>query len=604
MYYFELEKLGIDLGGRRSGQFKVKCPKCGDEPRKARRKDLSVNLNTGQYNCHSGTCDFRGRVRTTTYDRPEFKPNLTNLPTKIVKFFEGRGISQKTLNKMKVGVNDKGSLTFNYFRGGDLINTKSRWTRDGKKFFAQHAGSEKILYNVDSLEGKEKCIFVEGEIDVLSWIEAGVSNEYAIVSVDQGAPSPGQKVGAKLDCIENCAAELDSIKQFYLATDKDAPGQYLEQILIERFGAYRCNRVEFPKGYKDTNEVLSEPSQDASVNAETLRLCLRNAKPVPVPGIHDLNDYRESMIDGFLNGKKMGVTTHFPYIDECFKFLAGDFTCMTGIPSHGKGQMTRQLAVVKSVIDGWKWAFYAPEDFPADDFWDDIIFTYIGKTTDPGPDQMSLEDYKRGMDFARQHFFLVYPEPNENGETELPTNKWINEKFRFLKLKYGVNAFVKDPWNKIFHNVKSGQREDQYLQGELSREKFFCQNFDASLYIAHPTKMSKNKEGAYERPHLYDIYGGSQWYNMVDNGLSTHRPNIHENANDKVVEFRSIKIKKQKRVAKPGYTNLWFNTKTNRYYQMGNDYNPLEDTALRGGEVIEEEFDNPAFDPEGKDLPF
>lgn len=608
MYYYELEKLGINVGGtNRTGNVKVKCPVCEQRKGGTTQKDLSVNVTEGLYRCHNSNCDFRGRTRTTEYSKPEAYVNSTTLPTKIVKYMEGRGISQSTLKKMKVGVSKKGSLTFNYFRNGELINTKERWTtKDGKKAFGQHVGSEKIIYNLDSLEGKTKCIFVEGEIDVLSWIEAGVGSEYAVVSVDMGAPAPGQSPGAKLDCLTNCAVELDGIKEFYLALDKDAPGQYLEQILIKRFGEYRCKRVEFPEGAKDTNDVLTTKGYDTSVNGQTLKMQLSKAKSIPVPGIHVLDDYRDSMMDGFLNGKRKGATTHFPNIDDCFTFMPGDLTCVTGIPGHGKGQLTRQLAIVKAKIDGWKWAVFAPEDFPADDFWDDIIWTYIGKSTDKGGSQMTKEEYKRGMDFANEHFFLVHPETDhETGKTELADNEWINKQFRFLRLKHGCNAYIKDPWNNIFHHFKAGQREDQYLAGELSRERFVAKMYDAAFYIAHPTKMPKRKDGGYERPHLGDVSGGAMWYNMSDNGLTIHRPNIHENSDDKVTEFRSTKIKKQKRVGKPGYANLWFDTNKNRYYQMGNDYSPLEDPKLTGEAIEETPIDNtPQFDPDGGDLPF
>ena len=271
MYYYELEKLGINVGGQnRTGNVKVKCPVCEQRKGGTTQKDLSVNVTEGLYRCHNSNCDFKGRVRTLEYSKPEFHVNSTNLPTNIVKYMEGRGISQSTLKKMKVGVSDKGSLTFNYFRNDQLVNTKTRWTtKDGKKAFSQHVGSEKIIYNLDSIKGKTKCIFVEGEMDVLSWIEAGVGSEYAVVSVDMGAPAPGQSPGSKLDCLTNCASELDEIKEFYLVLDKDAPGQYLEQILIKRFGEYRCKRVEFDNEAKDTNEYLCTEGYDFSVNAQS-----------------------------------------------------------------------------------------------------------------------------------------------------------------------------------------------------------------------------------------------------------------------------------------------------------------------------------------------
>lgn len=609
MYHYELEKLGIDLRGRFTGQFKTVCPVCNERKGGTTQKDLSVDLREGLYNCHNSNCDFRGRAHTQNYSAPKFDPNTTNLPNRIVKYMEGRGISQSTLKAMKVSVSDKGSLTFNYFRNGDLVNTKTRWTKDGKKCFSQHAGSEKILYNLDSLKGKTKCIIVEGEMDVLSWVEAGVGNEYGIVSVDQGAPSPGQNIATKLDCIRNCAAELDGIKEFYIATDKDAPGQYLEQILIGRFGEYRCRRVEFPKGAKDTNDVLTTEGYDIGVNGQTLKLCLSNSKKVPVPGIHILDDaQREGMLENFRNGKQKGVTTHFPNVDAHYTFYPGDLTCVTGLPMSGKGQFTRQLMTAKSKHDGWKWGVYAPEDFPAEDFWDDIIEAYTGKTMDKDRDQMTEAQYNRGMDFARDHFFLIHPEESEDGEASLPSNKWINEQLRFLRLSQGINAYLKDPWNKIYHNF-GNNREDQYLASELSKEKFFAKLFDAAIYIAHPKNPSKKIDGGFPPPVAQDISGGAMWNNMSDNIITVHRPNIHENSDDKITLIKVLKVKKQRRVGRPGETNLWFNTDTLRYYQLGNDYCPLEDVATTPQTVIqpeqnEPEFNNHAFPDDGSDLPF
>lgn len=579
-YHNELERLGIDLKGRTSGKLKAVCPRCSERKGGTRDKDLSVNIGEGLYKCHSSNCDFKGYAKTTSYSRPEWNPNTTALSNKLVREFEDRGISQATLKKLNIGEGSRGEIVFNYFRDGQLVNTKTKWVKNGKKAFSQHEGSEKILYNLDSLKGKTKCIFVEGEMDVLSWVEAGVSSEYGIVSVDMGAPQPGTNTDRKLQCITNCSLELDGIKEFYICTDKDAPGFYLEQILIRRMGEHRCNIIPLPKGAKDSNDLLIG-DQDISVKSAALKLQLAKAKPVPVPGIHTLSEtVRERMIDQFHNGRQKGGTTHFPDIDERFTFLPGELTAVTGIPGHGKGQGTRQLMIMKAKYDGWKWAIYAPEDHPVDVFFDDIVHTYVGMSPYKEHDnQMSEGQYNEAMNWAKDHFILIYPERDpKTGTIDLPTNSWLNEKIRFLKLKYGVNAYVKDPWNKIYHDFRD--REDQYLAKELSKEKFFAEGYDAAFYIAHPRTM-RQQNGKYVHPTAYDISGGANWYNMADNIIVWHRPNIQDDPTDKVTEFRSLKIKKQKLVGKPGRVDLYFEVKENRYYQMGgSDFNPLSKGLL------------------------
>lgn len=578
--YNEFKRIGIDCPMRSTGNAKVSCPKCQERKPGNRDKDLSINYDTGAYKCHSAKCGWNGYAKPerNNYSRPEWR-NMTSLPHAKVKWFESRGISQQTLEKMKITTDDRGNIEFNYFRGGQLINIKTRFEIGGKKTFKQHSNAEKIVYGLDTIIGKTKCIFVEGEMDVLSWVEAGVLNEYGVISVDMGAPAPGQNAGGKLDCLTNCAEELDKIKEFFICTDKDAPGLNLQDELVRRLGHHRCSIVELPKGKKDTNEVLCDNLQTADVLCETLRLCLKNSTPVPLPGIYSLDDgVKEIMLDQYHNGRKMGVTTHFPEFDKCFTFLAGDITLVTGIPGHGKSQWLRQLMVLKSMFDGWKWACFVPEDFPVDYFFEDLCHIFVGKSSDKkaGDERMSEAELIEAMAFIKEHFFCIYPEPDlETGRIPLPTNEWINDRIRFLKLKYGVNAYVKDPWNKIYHDFQ--YREDQYLAQELSKEKFFASGYDAALYIAHPLKQQKNKLGGYDCPTAYDINGGAMFYNMMDNIWAVHRPNIFENKEDKLVEIHVHKIKKHKVVGKPGITNTYFNWKSCRYHQFTDNFSPMTD---------------------------
>ena len=597
--YNEFIKLGIDAPFKNSGVTKVSCPKC--EERKGTRtrdKDLSINYTEGFYKCHSSKCTFQGKVGGKKYSRPEWRNNTT-LHASVVKYFEGRGISQRTLKAFQISTDGRNNIEFNYFRKDQLINVKTRFDNgDGSKSFKQHSGAEKIVFNYNSIEGKEKCIIVEGEMDVLSWYEAGVSQEYAIISVDQGAPNPGDKTDGKLECFTNCAHELNGIKEFFICTDKDAPGLYLEQELVRRLGEYRCSIIPLPKDCKDANDLLQNKSYSLSVKCEALKRQLLQAKPVPVPGIHDLSDdVWLEMENNFINGRKKGSKTHFPELNGIFSFLPGDITIITGLPNDGKSQFMRQLAVVKSKMDGWKWACYVPEDFPVDMFYDDICHIYMGKSPYKGHEnQMSLEEYRTARTFAREHFFCIYPEPDkETGIIELPTNEWINKRISFLKLKHGINAFIKDPWNKIHHTFDG--REDQYLAAELSREKFFAASYDASIYIAHPGKMRKDDKGRYPSPDVYDISGGSMWNNMADNIMVVYRPERHIDPKDPSVDIMTKKIKKQKIVGKIGAVRFMYCYKRNRYYEELGDFNPLPNVDPPPPEpvAIVDEYPKPAI---------
>ena len=596
MFTSKLRELGLDVNPREGNQ-KVKCPKCGDDPKHKGRKDVSVHTRKGAYMCKSASCDFKGFVGgRPEYKRPKWEENKTELSMYGLAFLKGRGIDQKTINDLKLTTNG-GNLIFNYFRDGELINWKSRGLK--KKEFRQFVEAEKILYNLDSLKGKRKAIIVEGEIDVLTLnMIPWVRNNFGIVSLDQGCGQRGSKFDGKLECLENCALEIDGIEEWILLLDKDDPGQYFEEELIRRFGEYRCLTVDISK--KDVNEVLLaglELGQESHIALESIKIAIDKAVPVPVPGILRLDPEMEArMLGYYANGWPRGTSTYFHELDKCFTFLPGDITLVTGIPNDGKGTFIRQLAVIKAVKDGFKWACYVPEDFPAEIFYEDLCHAFIGKPLDEEfckrykRDRATIEEFKLAMAFIKDHFYCIYPMANrETGDIALPSNEWINKRIRFLKLKYGVNAYIKDPWNKIYHDFQG--REDQYLGKEISKEKFFASEFDAAIYVAHPAKMKKDADGRFPVPGAYDLSGGAMFNNMFDNIIAVFRPNRAKDPTDKMVEVHVHKIKKQKQVGRPGVWTGTFDFESNRYFQISDNTNPLVNAS---DEVLD-------FD---KDLPF
>jgi len=76
----------------------------------------------------------------------------------------------------------------------------------------QVPGAEKILYGLDDVAGESEVIIVEGEMDRLAMMEAGITN---VVSVPDGAPSrvrdgdiPAQEHDTKFSYLWNCRGAL------------------------------------------------------------------------------------------------------------------------------------------------------------------------------------------------------------------------------------------------------------------------------------------------------------------------------------------------------------------------------------------------------------
>ena len=558
----DFQKLGIKLRNNYPQQ-KVRCPKCY-EIGKENWKDtcLSVNTEKGIFNCHK--CGWTGyvggtlettMVETKNYKLPE-KKNLKKLTNEGRKFLNGRGITDEVIdNNMIVSTKDNRSVVFPYLRGGKIINYKTRGL-DGK-FFTQSKDAESIVFNYDRCKGAEAIVICEGEIDSLSWEVAGMD---AHTSVNMGAPNSSDKnIDKKLECISNCYDVFEEAKAIYIATDEDDNGKFLEKELVRRFGAEKCFIVDL-KPYKDANEVLLHEG------VESLQYRLKQALNPKVEGIFQASDVKESMLAGFHNGQERGSTTYVESVDKAWTWRNGEVNIWTGYQNEGKTLFLNQLATLKSVHDGWKFAIFSPENMPINDFFNDIIEMYIGKTSDPyyGNSQMTIDEYEEAIDFVNRHFFLIYPE--KSFDLAL-----ILERAKYLVKTRGIRSLIIDPYNTIQHKMRNGEREDLYISRFMSELKRFAveQNISVNL-VAHQVTPSKDDSGRYRKPDVNSIKGGGTFADKCDNCLMVWRPDRALDFQSTSVIFASQKIKKQKLVGIPqDVEGIDFNRKEQRYYFNG-----------------------------------
>ena len=83
-----------------------------------------------------------------------------------------------------------------------------------------------------------------------------------------------------------------------------------------------------------------------------------------------------------------------------------------------------------------------------------------------------------------------------------------------------------DPYNRL-ENEQGQRNETQYVSEVLDKLQNFAQRHDVLVILmAHPTKLTKNKDGIYEAPSLYDISGSANFYNKADFGIVVHRNNL------------------------------------------------------------------------------
>jgi twinkle protein len=410
-------------------------------------------------------------------------------------------------------------------------------------------------------------------------------SKWAVISVPNGASKGNQR----LEYLDNCSDWLIGVHEFIIATDGDEAGNMLKDELVRRLGVERCRVVSYPieevvfdekiqrkRRCKDFNEVLMNLGKEVIIN------CINNSEFIPVDGIYYLEDIFPTMLENFKKGIQLAPTTRFNCVDEYFRWKKGDINLFTGYGNHGKTTFAIQLMLTKSIYDGWKWAIFSPENYPANDFYDDIVEMYAGKWLQ----NMTEKEYVDACWFIDKHIFYVYPEDDHDINS-------INEKFRHLVMKKGVDGVMVDPFNQLDHLQKAYQREDQYLSQILKDiKRFALLNNVCYNIVAHPVKPQKEQDKSLPVVDMYDVAGGAMWGNKCDQIISYYRPNYHVNKQAPEVEIHVQKVKRKRTGGNTGSFPLNFIWSKKRFCDPLTGEMPCDPNLVNGnGKQTDLDFD-------------
>ena len=445
------------------------------------------------------------------YEKPVAR--LQHVSDKTLAFFEGRGISNNTLLRLKVTEAKEfmpqlkaeyPCICFNYYRDEELINIKFRGP---KKSFKLAKNAELIFYNLDSIKGEKWAVCVEGELDCLSLHE---SNIYNVVSVPNGAGTGN----LRLDYLDNCWQSFMNLEKVILFTDNDEPGRRLKDELARRIGKEKCWVVEYPEGCKDANDVLIKHGK------EFLKSLVDNAKEWPLDGVLSVDDFGEEILDWYDNGYPKGCETKITGLDELITFVPRQLTLITGIPGHGKDEFLNNMMVGLNQVNNWKFAVTGFEE-QAQITTTKVIEKYFSKSFAFRKNQehrLTREQVERGLLFVHDNFFFL------NIEHIDVTIEGILKKNEELVKRKGINAIVINPWNCLEHNMEGGLNETQYTSKILTKIINFVTKYDVHCFlVAHPTKVKKDPNGKFEVPTPYHISGSAHFFNKTHNSMCVYR---------------------------------------------------------------------------------
>ena len=586
----------VDIRHRTSGVIKTICNQCLPTRHNKRDRSLRVNIDTGHCHCYHCGADFyvpddteerekaerqAARKRRAAavvpqhFQRPVFDASKTTLSDATERWLvETRCIPQSVIAELRIteqeefmpqfGAKER-CVCFNYFEGGQLVNTKFR---SGKKHFKMVQGAELIPYNIDSLIGQTSCIIHEGELDAASSIAAGFKG---VISVPTGANSNLSWLDRFME------THFEDLEEIIIAVDTDSAGIRLRDELVNRLGAERCRVVAYGPDCKDANEHL------VKYGLESLRIAIEQAVEVPLEGIFTAADLHGDLRALFDNGFGPGAETGWEEMDKICTYERRRNIIVTGTPGAGKSEWVDELVLRLCLRHQWKIGFFSPENIPIVYHLRKLIEKLTGHRFQNGCG-MTEGLLARSEEFLAENVSHISLKGNATPDRVLA-------KARELVVRRGCRIFVFDPLNRFDHEPAPGQTETQYISNLLNKFTEFATQYNCLLIlVAHPRKMNRNPTtGATPRVEMYDINGSADFYNKADYGIVVER--------DKEIGITRVDVDKVKfkHLGVGGVATFVYDPVNGRYLPCEESHDPAVPPEQRARNTV---YDSSCWLPE------
>lgn len=259
----------------------------------------------------------------------------------------------------------------------------------------------------------------------------------------------------------------------------------------------------------------------------------------------------------YRKGISRGSPTGWESLDELWSVKPGEFTLLTGIPSHGKSEWLDNLVVNLAMNHNFRIAIFSPENHPLELHAAKIMEKYA-QDKFFGNNRMSHDEMLDCLKLMNKSFAFIKP-----SETEFTPMHIINEALPWLDQSLTQpRALIIDPWNEMDHYRPNGLSETEYISRILTELRRAAREFKTHLFlVAHPIKMAKGANGKYLVPRPYDISGSAHWFNKADNCISIWR-DIEDSPDMTEVHIQKVRFKW---TGKPGMVTLRYNHDTSSY---------------------------------------
>ena len=455
---------------------------------------------------------------------------MKKLTSNVIQFAEKRGISQKTLEDMRCesgsaqfGDRKLESIVFGYYDSkGERVNYKARAIKE--KIFKQMKGGKQQFFNLDNVlksKNLDTVYITEGEFDLCAMYEGGFSID-SLLSIQNGAPATptenAEKTRRYQYVLEALEQGLDKANCFVLITDNDDQGRNLRSDLSAIFGYGKCKFVDFPPKVKDVNDLLQKLGKDK------LQMYVNESLiPFPIEGVYSLDEIPEPSPPKLWNPQFNGW-------DNKVMIGAGMVSVMTGYPGHGKTTFAQQIWA--NIVKEYKIqiGMFSGETRVKPYVRRNLRTFYHGKLEW----DMTDEEKESGDVGIRDNFhFLNHPR-------NAPEFEWVCEKIKDMKARYGIEAFMFDPFNKIEIPDLNRTTETSWIGRCLDDLTTLAKVLDIHIMVlAHPSKPNEYKVST-QAPTAYAIAGSAHWYNKPDHIFSIWRPKFEDDEGNRLTDAKVV----------------------------------------------------------------
>lgn len=272
-------------------------------------------------------------------------------------------------------------------------------------------------------------------------------------------------------------------------------------------------------------------------------------------------------------GNPRGQDTGFECLDRLFSLKQGSFTFILAAPHHGKSEFSFELIFNQAYQYGKKSLVYSPETGNVEDIYAEFIHKFTGKPFYKSiPGHASDTEVMSAIHWIDEMFSIVDSDERSYSFNDL------------TKLVRDEEIILSDPYNELRHDMsKYGGRQDLYIEDLCGEIRRYCKkNKKHVIQTLHPANQqkidsknttSKQKITFYPMPTAREAAGGQALLRKAMTWINLWRPPVglcDEHGmpyldNEVLVQIEKAK---PKGVATRGITNLYFDWKKNRYFEI------------------------------------